>query len=71
MSITLKCSSLVLPEHAYTDCAYANPEDLVEFGKVLGVDGATLVKRGILVRLCEPGAGEPAVSTKDVVVYVK
>ena len=71
MSITLKCSSLVLPDHAYTDCAYMNPEDMVEFGGVLGVDGASLVKRGTLVRLCEPGPGEPAVSAKDVVVFVK
>ena len=63
MSLNLKCTSLVLPEHAYTDCSYANPEDMASVAELLGLDAAAVVKRGTLVAL---GSGEVVVFLKCV-----
>ena len=54
---TLVCTGLTLPDHAYTDCVYCHPEDMVLIAQQLGADPAQLVKRGILVTV-NGGAGE-------------
>jgi hypothetical protein len=54
---TLVCTGLTLPDHAYTDCVYCHPEDMVLIAQQLGADAAQLVKRGILVTV-NGGAGE-------------
>ena len=54
-AVSLVCTGLTLPEHAYTDCIYCHPEDMVGIAEMLGVDAAAVVKRGTLVTL---GSGE-------------